>query len=152
VRKTYYIIVVEEDEVVFEKIVRALEKLGCQHDIRRVSTQEGLEEELIRLAPDFVICDHSRAEWNGFAILEQVRAFEPTMPVAVIGGLDKSAHATLLASGVDACLDRDHLGELAPTLRQILNRRAAQQWEHVTAIRQNIRRFAGNCFLQARAG
>lgn len=152
VRKTYYIIVVEEDEVVYRKIVRALEKLGCQHHIRRVSTQVELEEELVRLAPDFVICDHSRAEWNGFAIVEQVRAFESTMPVAVVGGLDENVHATLLASGVDACVDHNQLGELAPTVRQMLNRRAKQQWQSVKAIRRNIRRFAGNCFLQAQAG
>lgn len=151
-RKTYYIIVVEEDEVVYEKIVRALEKLGCHHDIRRVSTQTDLDEELFRLAPDFVICDHSRAEWNGFAIIEQVRAFQDNMPVAVIGGLDKEAHATLLASGVDACVDHDHIGDLAPTVQEMLKRRAAQQWQSVKAIRRKIRQLAGNCFLPARAG
>lgn len=151
-RKTYYIIVVEEDEFVYEKIVRALGKLGCHHDIRRVSTQADLEEELVRLAPDFVICDHSRAEWNSFAILEQVRAFEASMPFAVVAGLDEGAHATLLASGVDACVDRDHLGELAPTVLEMLQRRAERQWESVKAIRRDFRRLAGRCFRQARAG
>lgn len=150
--KTYYIIVVEEDEVVYEKIVRALATLGCHHDIRRVSTQDELEEELVRLAPDFVICDHSRSKANSFAIMEQVRAFQETMPFAVVGGLDEDAHATLLANGVDACVDHDHLGDLAPTVRQVLKRRAEQQWQHVQAIRSNIRRLAGKCFLPVRAG
>lgn len=150
--KTYYIIVVEEDEVVYEKIVRALAALGCHHDVRRVSTQDELEEELVRLAPDFVICDHSRAESNSFAIMEQVRAFQETMPFAMVGGLDEDAHATLLAKGADACVDHDHLGELAPTVREVLKRRAEQQWRNVQAIRSNVRRLVGKCFLPARAG
>lgn len=151
-RKTYYIIVVEEDEVAYEGIVRALSKLGCDHDIRRVSTQDELDEELVRLAPDFVICDHSRARWNSFAILEQVRAFQEDMPFAVIGGTDRTADATLLANGADVCVDNDHLGELAPTLLQVLKRRAEQQWHRVKAIRRKIHSLAGNRLLQARAG
>lgn len=149
---TYYIIVVEENEVVYEKIVHALAKLGCHHDIRRVCTQDDLEEELVRLAPDFVICEHSRSEWNSFAVMEQVRAFQATMPVAVVGGLDEEAHATLLARGVDACVHHDDLGELARTVREMLKRRAEQQWQNVQAIRRNIRRLAGRCFLRAPAG
>ncbi len=150
-RKTYYIIVVEEDEVAFERIVRALGKLGCEHDVRRVSSQEELDEELVRLAPDFVICDQSRAEWNSFAILEQVRAFQENMPFAVIGGPDKSALDSLLASGVDACVDHDRLGELAPTLLEMMKRRAEQQWQSVKAIRRTFR-LPGRRMLQARAG
>ncbi len=150
-RNTYYIIVVEKDEVVYQKIVRALAKLGCDHDVRRVGTQDELDEELFRLAPDFVICDHSREEWNSFAILEQVRAFQATMPFAVIGGREEGVHATLLANGADACVDHDRLGELAPTVQEMLRRRARQQSLQVEEIRRSLPRPGGAC-LQARAG
>jgi two-component SAPR family response regulator len=158
VRKTYYIIVVEEDEVVYQKIVRALEKLGCNHDIRRVSTQAELDDEMVRLAPDFVICDHSRSNWNSFAVLEQVRAFQASMPFALIGGPDEGTQASLLANGVDACVDHDHLGELAPTVEEMLKRRTEQQWACVEEIRRSLppmeptRRRGGRSLLQARAG
>lgn len=151
-RKTYYIIVVEEDELAFERIVRALGKLGCEHDVRRVSTQADLDEELVRLAPDFVICDQSRAEWNSFAIMEQVRAFQDDMPFAMIGEMDKTAPATLLANGVDAWVDHDHLGDLAPTLLEMMKRHAEQQWQRVKAIRRNLRCLPRSRILQARTG
>jgi DNA-binding NarL/FixJ family response regulator len=159
VNKNYHIIIVEEEEAVYESIVSALKKSGSNYHPRRVGTQEELDEELLRLAPDFVICDHSRSEWNSFAVLEQVRAFQPSMPFAVIsGGMDESTHASLLANGVDACVDRDRLGELAPTVGLMLNRRAEQTRASVEEIRRNIisqvplRRLGSRAPLQARTG
>lgn len=156
-RPTYYIIVVEKDEAVFKKIVHALEKLGYSHDVRRVSTQAELDDELFRLPPDFVICDHSRTEWNSFAVLQQVRAFQSSMPFALIGGLDEGTHASLLANGMDACVDYDHLGELAPTVHDMLKRRAEREWQCVEEIRRSLppmelpRRRVGRV-VQFRAG
>jgi len=146
----YYIIVVEEDEVLYEKIVRALGKLGCDHDIRRVSTREELDDELFRLAPDFVICDHARSNWNSFAILRQVRDFQATMPFAVIGGAEAGVEEVLLGSGADACLNHDRLGELAPTVEEMLKRRAAQRNLSVGEIRRWIPRWMGG--LRAEVG
>ena len=139
-RQTYYIIVVEEDEFVYEKIVRALSSLGHQHDVRRVTSQQELDEELVRLAPDFVICAKSRDEWNSFAVLQQVRAFQPSMPFALIrGGSDDPA--ALLAGGMDACVDADRLFELAPTVQEMLKRWMERQWRSVQEIRQSMSPF-----------
>jgi DNA-binding NarL/FixJ family response regulator len=159
VSKNYHIIIVEEEEAVYQSIVSALKKSGSNYHPRRVRTQEELDEELLRLAPDFVICDHSRSEWNSFAVLEQVRAFQPSMPFAVIsGGLDEGTHSTLLASGVDACVHKDRLGELAPAVGQMLDRRAELQRQCVEEIRRNIistvplRRRGSRSPMQARTG
>jgi DNA-binding response OmpR family regulator len=159
VNKNYHIIIVEEEEAVYQSIVSALKKSGSNYHPRRVGTQEELDEELLRLAPDFVICDHARSEWNSFAVLEQVRAFQPSMPFAVIsGGMDEDTHATLLANGVDACVDRERLGELAPAVGQMLHRRAEQTRASVEEIRRNIislvpfRRRGSRSPLQARTG
>lgn len=149
----YYIIIVEENAVVFEKIVCALQKLGCNHHIRRVCNQDDLDEELIRLAPDFVICDHSRSPWNSFTVLAQVRAFRSDLPLAVIGdGLDERTHSTLLAHGADTCVNDERLGELAPAVQEMLKRRAEQQGQSVQAIRRNFHDRTGNCAQQACAG
>ena len=86
------------------------------------------------------------------AILEQVRAFQEDMPFAVIGGTDRAADASLLASGADVCVDNDHLGELVPSLLQALQRRAEQQWHSVKALRRKIHSLAAARLLQARAG
>lgn len=140
-RNTYYIIVVEEDEGVFGKIVRALEKLGGRVVVRRVSNQEELDAELFRVAPDFVICDHSRSPWNSFAVLEQVRAFQESMPFAVIGEHDAEA-TTLLANGADVCVDHNRLGELAPSLQEMLRRCSQRQMQCVEEIRKTLPRSA----------
>jgi len=139
VRQTYYIIVVEKDEVVYDKIVRALAKLGCDPDIRRVSNQEELDEELTRLAPDFVICDQECSEWNSFAVLQQVRDFQSSMPFALIGGeLDEQTQASLVAKGLDVLVGRDRLTELAPTMEEMLRRRREEQWLCVEEIRRSL--------------
>ncbi len=138
-RKSYCIIIVEEDERVYRKIITALEKSGCSYHVRRVTTQEELDEELLQLAPDFVICDHSRSQWNSFAVLERVRAFQPTMPFAVVaGGLDDGQSADLLASGIDACVDCDRLGELLPAVEGMLSRHDQRQRLCVEELRRKI--------------
>ncbi|HWA25823.1 MAG TPA: response regulator [Lacunisphaera sp.] len=138
-RQTYYIIVVEKDEVVYEKIVRALNRLGCHHDIRRVSTQEELDEELTRLAPDFVICDQASSEFNSFAVLQQVREFQASMPFALIsGGLDEDTQASLVAKGLDVWVDPNRLTDLAPTVEEMLRRRREEQWLCVEEIRRSL--------------
>jgi DNA-binding NtrC family response regulator len=138
-RKSYCIIIVEEDESVYRKIVATLQQSGCHYHVRRVTTQEELEEELLQLAPDFVICDHSRSPWNSFAVLEQVRAFQASMPFAVIGGgLDDGMLASLRANGVDACVDCEHLGELVPAVQDMLHRRDEKQRQSVDEIRKFI--------------
>jgi two-component SAPR family response regulator len=140
VRQTYYIIVVEEDEFVYEKIVRALGSLGQHHDVRRVTSQEELDDELVRLAPDFVICAKSRSEWNSFAVLKQVRDFQPSMPFALISGGRDDPQA-LLAGGMDACIDCDHLSELAPTVQEMLKRCTERQGRSVAEIRRSMSPF-----------
>jgi DNA-binding NtrC family response regulator len=138
-RKSYCIIIVEEDDAVYRRIVEALQHSGCLYHVRRVRTQEEMEEELLQLAPDFVICDHSRCPWNSFAVLEQVRAFQATMPFAVIGGgLDDGMLANLRANGVDACVDCDRLGELVPAVEEMLHRREEQQRQCVDEIRRKF--------------
>lgn len=115
------IIVVEDDKKDFELITHALEKAGCHFRARRVDSQEELDEELLRLSPDLVLCDHASARWNSFSILGQVRAFEPSMPFVVVsGGLDEETSAELRRQGVDDCVDKAVLAELAPTVRRVL--------------------------------
>lgn len=139
VRDTYYIIVVEKDEGLYAKIVSALEKVGGHHNVRRVSSQEELDEELVRLAPDFVICTQSRSPWNSYAVLDQVRAFESTLPFAIIcGGAEQEETDGAAAAGVDACLDCDHLAELVPTLEELLKRRTERQRHSVEEIRRSL--------------
>jgi DNA-binding response OmpR family regulator len=152
------IVVVEDDPADYELIVEALKQAGIRFQARRVDVQSELDEELLRLAPDLVLCDHASAKWDSFAVLGQVRAFESAMPFVVVSGaLDEDSEAALRAGGVDGCVSKNHLDDLAPTVCAVLQRCAEQQREKVEAIRRNIipldfkRRRPARPALQARA-
>jgi DNA-binding NtrC family response regulator len=133
------IIVVEDDASDYELITHALERAGCQFQARRVDTQEDLDEELFRLAPDLVLCDHASARWNSFAILGQVRAFEASMPFVVVsGGLDDFTSEELRRKGVDDCVNKDALTELAPTVRRVLRLHDEQRRRRVDELRREV--------------
>lgn len=133
------IIVVEDDAQDYELITHALERAGCQFKARRVDSQEELEEELFRLAPDLVLCDHASARWNSFAILGQVRAFEPSMPFVVVsGGLDDMTTQELRQQGVDDCVHKDALADLAPTVRRVLRMHDEAKRQRVDQIRREV--------------
>jgi len=135
---TSQIIVVEDDPADFELITHALWRAGGSFVARRVDTQEALDAELFRLSPDLVVCDHGSAKWNSFSILQQVRAFEPTMPFVVVsGGLDTSTELALRASGVDHCLTKDRLSDLAAALRRVLREHGEVRRQRVDEIRRS---------------
>src|SRR3954470_17122453 len=94
------VIVVEDDANDYSLIDRALRQSGIACRTRRVDTAEELEEELLRLPPRLVVCDHSGATWDSFAVLERVRAFQANTPFVVVGGaLDPRTQAELLSRG-----------------------------------------------------
>lgn len=157
--RTCHIIIVEENESDYELMIAALKKSRCRFEARRVDSQEELDEEFHQLAPDFVLCSHLGSKSNTSAVLEQVRAFQSNMPFVVLSTeLDEVTHANLLASGVDACVDKKSLEELAPCLRKVLGRHIEQERLCVEKIRRNIiplvssRRRSLRPTLQAQTG
>jgi CheY-like chemotaxis protein len=85
-RLSKQIIVVEDDANDYTLIDHALRGSGIPCRVRRVDTAEELEEELFRLAPDLVVCDHASAKWDSFAVLERVREFQSNTPFVVVSG------------------------------------------------------------------
>jgi CheY-like chemotaxis protein len=115
------IIVVEDNAADYELITHALRRAGCHFQSRRVNSQRELDAELLRLSPDVVLCDHAGARWNSFSILQQVRAFEPAMPfIVVTGAVDARTQDALRGSGVDDCISKNRLDELAPAVKRVL--------------------------------
>ncbi len=133
------VIVVEDDPQDYELITHALHRSGEDFAVRRVDASDELEEELLRLAPDVVLCDHASARWNSFEILEQVRAFQSTMPFIVVSGaIDDQTQAELLSRGADGCVGKDRLSDLPPVVQQALNQRAEDQRRRVDEIRRHL--------------
>jgi CheY-like chemotaxis protein len=133
------IIVVEDDAYDFSLIEHALRDSGLSCRTRRVDTAEELDEELTRLAPDLVVCDHAGASWDSFAVLERVRAFQANTPFLVVsGGLDERTQAELLSKGADGCVGKDQLARLAPLVQQALQHHAEDQRKRVEEIRRSL--------------
>jgi CheY-like chemotaxis protein len=133
------VIVVEDDLNDYTLIDHALRDAGLSCRVRRVANAEELDEELLRLAPDLVLCDHAVANWDSFAVLDQVRAFQPNTPFLVVSGsLDPRSEAELLSRGADACIGKHELANLVPAVRQVLAHHAEDQRKRVDEIRRSL--------------
>lgn len=133
------VIVVEDDANDYTLIDHALRETGIPCRVRRVDTAEELEDELLRLAPDLVLCDHASAKWDSFAVLERVRAFQANTPFIVVSGsLDERTQAELLLRGVDGCIAKHQLEDLAPVVRQAMLHQAEDQAKRVEEIRRSL--------------
>ena len=133
------VIVVEDDANDYTLIDHALREGGLPCRIRRVDTAEELEDELLRLAPDVVVCDHASAKWDSFAVLDRVRAFQSNTPFVVVSGaLDERTQAELLFRGADGCVGKHQLKELAPIVQQAMRAQAADQARRVEEIRRSL--------------
>jgi CheY-like chemotaxis protein len=133
------VIVVEDDANDYTLIDHALRESGIACRTRRVNTAEELEEELLRLAPDVVVCDHAGATWDSFAVLDRVRAFQANTPFVVVSGaMDDRLQAELLARGADGCVTKSELAQLAPVVERALQHHAEDQRKRVEEIRRSL--------------
>lgn len=133
------VIVVEDDTNDYTLIDHALRESGIPCRIRRVDTAEDLEEELLRLAPDLVVCDHASTKWDSFAVLDRVRAFHSNTPFVVVSGsLDERTQAELLMRGADGCVGKNRLTELAPVVQHAIRHQAEDQARRVEEIRRSL--------------
>lgn len=138
-RANKQVIVVEDDANDYTLIDHALKQSGIPCRVRRVDTAEELDEELLRLAPDLVVCDHAGATWDSFAVLERVRAFQPNTPFVVVSGsLDPRTQDELLSRGADGCVGKDELAKLALVVQQALQHHAEDQRRRVEEIRRSL--------------
>lgn len=135
-----HVLLVEDDANDSELIAQELKQADRRFEVRRVDTQEELEEELARLAPDVVLCDHASARWDSLAVLDQVRAFEPNMPFVVVSGaLNDWSRTQLAARGVDGVVLKQSLAELPSTVRTALRTHQERSQERVRELRAHLR-------------
>src|SRR6267154_2030110 len=116
-----HILVVEDVVEDFELISRELDKGGQQFSTTRIESPEKLAEELDRQPPAVVLCDHGGANWDSFAVLNQVRARSADLPfIIVTGDMQRAAVDRALAGGADDLVLKHQLGNLGPAIRRAL--------------------------------
>jgi two-component system sensor histidine kinase UhpB len=138
-RSSKQVIVVEDDANDYTLIDHALRESGIPCRVRRVDTAEELDEELTRLAPDLVVCDHAGATWDSFSVLDRVRAFQANTPFVVVSGaLNERLQAELMARGADGCVTKTELQRLASVVQRALEMHAEDQRKRVEEIRRSL--------------
>lgn len=136
---TKQILVVEKNLSDFALISYALRESGSPCTIRRVQTAAELDEELLRLMPDLVICEEGDEHWDASAMLAQVQAFEDTLPVIVVGACpDEARRAGWLARGASACISKGHLSELTAVISRVRRQHAADRLRRLEEIRRDF--------------
>ncbi|HTL67393.1 MAG TPA: response regulator [Lacunisphaera sp.] len=142
------VLVVEDNLQDYVLVTQALKEAGYRFGARCIDRPEELEEELLCLCPDLVLCDHGSAKWDSLQILGQVREFEPSLPFIVVsGGLDEFTEASLLARGADACVSKQRLDALPDAVRRTLELHRQRQRERVQELIRDMRARlpAGHC-------
>jgi CheY-like chemotaxis protein len=137
-----HILVVEDVVEDFELICRELEKAGQHFSTKRIESPGSLAEELDRQPPDVVLCDHGGANWDSFAVLNQVRARSADLPfIIVTGDMGHAAVSRALTSGADDLVLKHQLGNLGPAIRRALRlAREIQLRRKAEAERDRLRR------------
>lgn len=116
-----HILVVEDDVRDFELISHELEKEGQPFNTKRIESPTGLAEELDRRPPDVVLCDHSGANWDSFAVLKQVREVSNDLPfIIVTGDMRNATVEQALAAGADDLVLKHQLASLGPAIRRAM--------------------------------
>ncbi len=129
-RRSYRVLVVEDNAQVLEMYEYALRKMRAQRGGLRIAVEYAANgrEALRRLGeaprPDLVISDLFMPVMDGFALVEQMRA-DPSLagvPLLVISAGSGDARARAIEAGVDVYLQKPvQFSDIVGTVRMLLN-------------------------------
>ncbi len=118
------ILLVEDSADDAELLRLALEESGMAVHLSRVGKRADLLQALQQDGWDLLICDHNLPDLDALAILALVAASRssagrPALPCLVLSGeISEQEALAALANGARACLSKDALHELVPTLQR----------------------------------
>ena len=113
-------LLVEDNPVDAELIVRSLRDAGFNPAVRRVQTEAEYLAALAE-APDLILSDFGLPSFNGFEALELLRNRGLDTPFILISGtLGEELIVKAIKRGADDYLMKDHLVRLGPAVEQVL--------------------------------
>jgi len=122
------LLVVEDSELDFELLLRALQRQGLPAEAVRVEDAEGLLAALARGGQDAVISDHHLPRFSSTAALRIVRASGLDLPFIIVSGtIGEDAAVAAMQAGADDYLIKGRLARLAPALRNAIAAAAARR-------------------------
>jgi len=123
-RKPVHILVVEDSQEDFELLAHELRRAGIVGELKRIDTEEELDEALAGNALDLVLSDFRLKGFDGLAVLERVRTRAPDLPVVVVtGSIDEETAVACMRAGAADYVLKERLSRLAPRVEAVLEAR-----------------------------
>jgi signal transduction histidine kinase len=141
---TLALLVVEDSEADFDRLIASLERSSSGATAVRVETPEQLQDALVATHWSAVIADHRLPRLDSLQALRIVRAVQPDLPFLVVSDMSgEEAAVTAIQAGADDYIVRGHLSRAAPALQRALVVGAARRRQRETeeALRESEARF-----------
>ena len=122
------LLVVEDSELDFELLVRALRRQGFEPDAVRVEEADGLHAALQSSTWDAVISDHHLPRFSSSDALRIVRSSGLDLPFIIVSGtIGEETAVAAMQAGADDYLIKGRLARLGPALRNAMSAAGARR-------------------------
>jgi len=122
------ILIVEDVPRDADMETRELRRAGIACEVRVADSQEAMLTALAEFAPDFILSDYTMPGFSGLEALDIRNERAPDLPfVIVTGSIGDDTAVDCLHRGADDYVTKEHLGRLAPAVR---NATAKRRLEH----------------------
>lgn len=127
------ILIVEDDPLDAELVVRELQKSGYDPEWQRVDTPEEFISRLIEGPPDVIISDHAMPQFSSAEALQRLQKSGLTIPFIVVShAIGEEEAVGLMRSGAADYLMKDRLGRIGEAVRHALEQQHLRT-EHTAA-------------------
>ena len=113
------VLIVEDDELDVELLVRELRRGGYDPEFERVDTPDAMDAALAAGRWDLVISDYSMPHFSGLAALEIAHRIEPDLPFIVVSGvIGEEAAVEAMRAGARDFMSKGKLSRLLPAIKR----------------------------------
>ncbi len=118
------ILIVEDDPLDAELVVRELQKNGYDPEWQRVDTQAEFMERLAQHPPDVIISDHVMPQFSSAEALQCLHQSRLTIPFIVVSHAIGDEEAVgLMRNGADDYILKNRMARLGEAVRHVLEKR-----------------------------
>jgi signal transduction histidine kinase len=140
------VLIVEDDPLDAELVVRELQKSGYDPEWQRVDTQEEFMKRLAQDPPDIIISDHVMPQFSSTKALQCIHESQLTIPFIVVSHAIGDEEAVgLMRNGASDYILKDRMARLGEAVRHVLEKRQlrsqyAEAQEDLRLLNQELER------------
>ena len=140
------VLIVEDDPLDAELVVRELQKSGYNPEWKRVDTQEEFMDRLVQDPPDVIISDHVMPQFSSTEALQCIHESRLTIPFIVVSHAIGDEEAVgLMRNGAADYIIKDRMARLGEAVRHALEQcqlrsQYAEAQQHLRLLNQGLER------------